>query len=733
MAVDSSGNILVAEEQSIRRVTPDGFISTLAGSLQPGFSGDGGPAIEARLSLARSVEADPDGNIYIADFYNHRIRKVSPQGIINTIAGSGAVDQGSSPGGGYGGDGGPATAALLRYPQGIALDTARNLYIADSRNHRIRRVTPNGTIETFAGKGVAGFAGDGGQATQAELRFPGAVEVDAEGNVLIADTGNHRIRRVTPSGIIQTIAGVGSAGFSGDRGPATAAQLDSPRGIAADNTGAIYVSDSNNHQFRKLGRGRASSQIQPVFSWILPSNARARGLAGAFFTTDLTVANTSGEEVAATIQFLGNNQDGRAGPSKIVSLAAGKIVSYHDVLANLFGVSEDWGALRITANSPSLAIHGQTSTAGPTGGSYGHSVLASAPKDLVRNGLQHAIVGIREDVFFRTNLILANATDQPLEVDLSLLSGAGLELGARRVSLPPLGMTQLTQVVRQLGIGQNLETAQLILSTPTPGGSFAAYAALIDNVTNDPRTLSAQWRAAEFPYTWILPSSARAPGIAGAFYTTDLTLSNTAQYALHFSLKFLGNNRNGLVGPSKDLTLEADQSLRLADVLKSVFGLDQDYGAIRLAGNSMNSSFGPGVVVQAQTSTPAPGGGTFGQSVPAASRTDEVREGTTRSIVGVTENAAFRTNLVLANASEAQAEVELRLLNAEGILLGTKRIILQPLGMTQLNRVVREFAVTGDVSNARLVIVNSDPLVGVTAYAAIIDNVTNDPRTLLPQ
>jgi hypothetical protein len=294
-------------------------------------------------------------------------------------------------------------------------------------------------------------------------------------------------------------------------------------------------------------------------------------------------------------------------------------------------------------------------------------------------------------------------------------------------------MTQLTQVVRQLGIGQNLETGQLIVSTPTPGGSFAAYAALIDNVTNDPRTLTAQWRAAEFPYTWVLPSSARAPGFAGAFYTTDLTLTNTAQYPFHFSLKFLGNNRNGLVGPSKDLTLAANQTLRLADVLKSVFDLDQDYGAIRLARSSVDSSFGPGLVVQAQTSTPAPGGGSFGQSVPAASPADEIREGTTHSIVGITENAAFRTNLVLANASEAQAEVELRLFDAEGVLLGSKRVILPPLGMTQLNRVVREFAVTGDVSNARLVISTSAPFVGITAYAAVIDNVTNDPRTLLPQ
>ncbi|TMC29793.1 MAG: hypothetical protein E6J27_04665 [Chloroflexi bacterium] len=186
------------------------------------FSGDGGPATAARLLAPAGVALDPAGNLYIADTADHRIRKVTPGGTISTYAGSGNF--------GFSGDGGPATAAELNFPRDVALDPAGNLYIADSGNSRIRKVSPGGTISTYAGSGSRGFSGDGGPAAAAQLNNPVGMALDPAGNLYIADITNNRIRKVTSGGTISTYAGSGSFGFSGDGGPATDAQLGVPVG-----------------------------------------------------------------------------------------------------------------------------------------------------------------------------------------------------------------------------------------------------------------------------------------------------------------------------------------------------------------------------------------------------------------------------------------------------------------------------------------------------------------------
>ena len=239
--VDTSGNLFTTDStKRIRKVAPDGTISTVAGngSTSTGsFSGDGGRATDAGLNRPRRVAVDASGNLFIADTGNDRIRKIAPDGTISTVAGSGL--RGSS------GDGGPATDAGLFLLNGgdIAVDASGNLFIADSRNHRIRRVIPDGTISTIAGNGTEGFGGDGGPATDAQLSFPYGVAVDASGNLFIADSGNNRMRKVAPDGTISTVAGNGSAGFSGDGGPATSAQL-SPTDVAVDTSGNLFIVDS---------------------------------------------------------------------------------------------------------------------------------------------------------------------------------------------------------------------------------------------------------------------------------------------------------------------------------------------------------------------------------------------------------------------------------------------------------------------------------------------------------
>lgn len=245
VSVDASGNLYIADtgNNRIRKVASSGVIATFAGSGMPGFSGDGGAATSAQMYSPQSAALDSAGNLYIADYA--RIRKVSG-GTINTVAGNG-ID-------GYSGDSGPATSALLNGPEGIAIDASGNLYIADSANNRIRKVS-GGTIATFAGTQTAGFSGDNGAATSAQLNDPEGVAVDAAGNVYIADSGNDAIRKVSTSGTITTVAGTGQTGFSGDGGPATSAQLSYPRGVTVDSLGNLYIADFGNGRVRKVSNG----------------------------------------------------------------------------------------------------------------------------------------------------------------------------------------------------------------------------------------------------------------------------------------------------------------------------------------------------------------------------------------------------------------------------------------------------------------------------------------------
>jgi hypothetical protein len=227
----------------------------------------------------------------------------------------------------------------------------------------------------------------------------------------------------------------------------------------------------------------------PGGAWILPSSARTSGQGGAFYTTRLTVANRSETGATVTLRFLGHDVDGRGGAQKALELAAGKAVTWDDVLGGAFGMSSGYGAIRVSSPNASLNVLGETSTPGTSGGTFGQSVPASAEADLLKAGTTRAVAAVREDARFRTNLILTNATEAPLVVGVTLISGAGATLASGSYTLPPLGMRQVTQVVRDLKVTSDLQNGQLLLSTATAGGSFAAYATVIDRTTNDPRTL----------------------------------------------------------------------------------------------------------------------------------------------------------------------------------------------------------------------------------------------------
>lgn len=261
IAIDKVGNVYIGDgwNQCVRKVGVDGIIHTVVGDGNYGDSGDGGPATSARLGCITGLAFDTTGNLYVSDSYNSRVRRVSPSGIITAFAGAGGVS--------FGGDGGPAIYATFEEPSGLAVDKSGNVYIADLTDNRVRKVDADGIITTFAGNGTAGLAGDGGAATAASLWGPTDVGIDKHGNLYIVDQYTSRIRKINPAGIITTYAGIGtglfSGAFSGDGGPANAAELYHPSGLKVDDSDNVYIADSYNYRIRKVTYSAVSVPVVP--------------------------------------------------------------------------------------------------------------------------------------------------------------------------------------------------------------------------------------------------------------------------------------------------------------------------------------------------------------------------------------------------------------------------------------------------------------------------------------
>jgi sugar lactone lactonase YvrE len=250
LALDTANNLYIADTHNhvIRKLSlTTNILTKIAGNGAPGFSGDSGPATSAQLDLPIAIAVDAQNNLYLADARNHRIRRIdAATGVITTIAGNGTQ--------GFSGDNTPATAASIDSPTGLALDASNNLYLADTHNHRIRRIDAiTGVITTIAGNGSLGYSGDTAPAATATLALPHGLTLDAAGDIYFADTENHRIRRIDAiTGIITTVAGNGAQGFSGDNGPATAAALDTPRDTAFSPTALLTLADTGNQRIRQL-------------------------------------------------------------------------------------------------------------------------------------------------------------------------------------------------------------------------------------------------------------------------------------------------------------------------------------------------------------------------------------------------------------------------------------------------------------------------------------------------
>ncbi|MGA7236592.1 MAG: hypothetical protein WBY44_12980 [Bryobacteraceae bacterium] len=333
LTFDTAGNLYVADTANhrVRKISPSGIISTAAGTGQPGFSGDGGAAVRAQLNSPRGLTSDADGNVYIADSGNNRIRKLLPDGTLISIAGNGNAS--------FYGDTGPADAASLHDPHGIYSAGGGHIYIADTGNQRIRELLPDGTITTVAGNGGQGPGGDGGAATSAQLNLPTGVTLDAAGNVYIADQGNNRVREVATNGTISTLAGSAAYGI-GDGGPATAALLDAPYSVAVDAAGNVYLSDTGHNRVREVSNGTittlagtgnccyagdggpaGSAQLNAPGALLVDSSGRVYVAdAGNNAVRLIQQAATGGAPSISAITNAASNQTGAIAPGEIIAI-----------------------------------------------------------------------------------------------------------------------------------------------------------------------------------------------------------------------------------------------------------------------------------------------------------------------------------------------------------------------------------------------------------------------------
>ena len=388
VAVDAAGNLYIADSDNdrIRKVTPTGTISTIGGTGVAGYTGDG-VATARQIHGPTGIAVDASGNIFFTDRGNNLVRKISTTGIMTTIAGTyGGVFGSPSP------DGGPATAVVLGLPYGIAVDGAGNVIFADQQNHRIRMISPAGIISGVAGAsvGFAGFAGDGGLATAstARLNAPAGVAVDGAGNIYIADYANNKVRKVDAAGMLSTIAGAGlpGYGYSGDGGPATAAHFYYPEGVAVDGPGNVYVCDRNNNVVRKIGLTGVINTIagtgSPAFSGdggpaILATLNQTTGVA-VQDNGDVYIADNSNNRIrrikigSAPFFTNGHSQSVSSCPTELIPLDT--ILRVDDINV---GQTETWHVVLPPAHGVLVAAYTATSTGStitPVGLNYAPAV-----------------------------------------------------------------------------------------------------------------------------------------------------------------------------------------------------------------------------------------------------------------------------------------------------------------------------------------------------------------------
>lgn len=460
------GNLWFTEGKAgIGRITPSGAITEFP--------------VPSSGTMPEGIVAGPDGNLWFTEFLGSSIGRITTTGSVTEFP---IPTSGSQ-------------------PEGIRVGPDGALWFAEFAGNRIGRITTAGVITEFLvpsanaqlvgtttgpdgalwftelGPGKIGRITTAGAITEFGLpssdAAPAGLVVGRDGALWFVEFTGNRIGRITTNGTVNEFPVPTSA--------------SGPNRITLGPDGNLWFTEA---LANRIGR------FAPPTLFLLPSSAHGPGKNNAFFTTDLGVANFGRTPARMTLQFLGHDKDGRTGPTRQATLEAGKSVLYSDILGSLFGATADFGAILITADSPSLRIVSQTSTpcgvpvpCSVSGGTFGQGIPAASSGDLVVNGTPRVFTTLREDPRSRTNLVIANATEASLDVDLALLANDGTLLGSRRESYGPLEMRQSNNIITSFPGVTGAQNATLIVSTPTPSGAFASFCSVLDNTTNDPRTL----------------------------------------------------------------------------------------------------------------------------------------------------------------------------------------------------------------------------------------------------
>ncbi len=488
VARDNSGNTYIADtnDNRVRKVAADGTISTIAGTGVAGFFGDGGASAGAQLNNPRGLVLDASGNLYIADTNNRRIRKIDGSGNITTVAGNGGCC-------GRTGDGGAATRAQIGVPYGVAVDSSGNLYISDWNNSVVRKVDASGTITTVAGNGTYGYSGDGGQATSAAFRYPFGMAVDAAGNLYIADSYNYRVRMVSTGGIVATVAGNGTYGFSGDGGQATSANLSSVQGVAMDASGNLYIADTGNGRIREV----TSNGIITTVAGNGGSGYSGDGgpATGAALSLPYAISVDASGNVAVVDE--GNNAVRLltpAGTQPVLTVRsahsgnfpAGSTGMYAVTVSNAATAGATGGAVTVTETLPA----GLT-LAAMSGSGWNCTGNTCARSDMLSAGSSYPPIAVTVNV---------DAATQPQVTNLVAVSGGGA------ISA---GSEDLTQVVPV----PVLTISKTHTGIFTPGQSGAAYTVTVGNAS------AAYPTSGQVTVTETVPTGMALVSMAGAGWT----------------------------------------------------------------------------------------------------------------------------------------------------------------------------------------------------------------------
>ena len=553
LALDSSGDLFIADSHNhrIREVSSaTGTIATIAGTGAPGFSGDGGPATSAQLDRPTALAFDSAGNLYLADTSNHRVRRIAvATGEITTVAGNGIEA--------FAGDNGPATAASIDSPTGLALDASGNLYIADTHNGRVREVAAaNGLIFTVAGAGVVGgnvqsFGGDNGPATAAGLALPRGLTMDSAGNLYFADSANHRIRRISPTGTITTVAGQGTENFAGDGAPAVAANLDSPRSVAISPAGLLTLADSDNQRIRQLDALPAPGPDIHTLAGLGTTTQGVLALSGpsvvAYGSGSITATLATSSTATGSVTFLdisggtqttlgiaSLNSDAATFSTSTLAAAAHSIVATYP--GDTTHPAAQSSALAITV-SP-LAI---TAAPNPASILYGQPIPALSGS---LSGVLPQDTGKVAAVFTSSAVALSPVGSYPIAATLT-----GISAGDYAVAVTPATNLSIAQAPTQTALsastsspGLGLPVTLTVQATSTTSGVPTGSIAFADGSA----TLS------------VVPLSASG---AASFTTGSLALgAHNLSAAYSGDANFLPSSSataNVAVGPASDFTLTA--------------------------------------------------------------------------------------------------------------------------------------------------------------------------------